>query len=53
VKGFRWSIKRVYRIYCELPNMRIKPKKRLKRDKPEPLAKAGIQQRMLVNEFHA
>ena len=30
--------KRVYRIYCELElNLRIKPKKRLKRDKPEPL----------------
>ena len=27
------------RIYCELElNLRIKPKKRLKRDKPEPLA---------------
>lgn len=39
VKGFRWNHKRVYRIYCELSlNMRIKPKKRLKRDKPEPLA---------------
>ncbi|SMP16175.1 hypothetical protein SAMN06265373_10327 [Shimia sagamensis] len=31
--------KRVYRIYCELElDLRIKPKKRLKRDKPEPLA---------------
>lgn len=39
VKGFRFNHKRVYRIYCELLlNMRIKPKKRLKRDKPEPLA---------------
>ncbi|KFX10030.1 transposase, partial [Pectobacterium parvum] len=39
VKGFRFNHKRVYRIYCELSlNMRIKPKKRLKRDKPEPLA---------------
>lgn len=39
VKGFRWNPKRVYRVYCELSlNMRIKPKKRLKRDKPEPLA---------------
>ncbi|OEU24535.1 transposase, partial [Yersinia ruckeri] len=38
VKGFRFNHKRVYRIYCELSlNMRIKPKKRLKRDKPEPL----------------
>ncbi len=39
VKGFGWNHKRVYRIYCELElNLRIKPKKRLKRDKPEPLA---------------
>jgi putative transposase len=39
VQGYGWNHKRVYRIYCELAlNLRIKPKKRLKRDKPEPLA---------------
>ena len=39
VKGFRWNHKRVYRIYRELElNLRIKPKKRIKRDKPEVLA---------------
>jgi putative transposase len=39
VKGFYWNHKRVYRIYRELElNLRIKPKKRLKREKPEPLA---------------
>ena len=39
VRGFGWNHKRVYRIYCELElNLRIKPKKRLKREKPEPLA---------------
>ena len=38
VKGFKWNHKRVYRIYRELElNLRIKPKKRLIRDKPEPL----------------
>lgn len=39
VKGFRWNHKRVYRIYRQLElNLRIKPKKRLVREKPEPLA---------------
>jgi len=39
VKGFRWNHKRVYRIYRELElNLRIKPKKRLVREKPEPLS---------------
>lgn len=39
VKGFRWNHKRVYRIYKELAlNLRIKPKKRLQREEPQPLA---------------
>ncbi|MGP1682422.1 MAG: IS3 family transposase [Giesbergeria sp.] len=39
VKGFGWNHKRVYRIYRELElNLRIKPKKRLVREKPQPLA---------------
>lgn len=39
VKGFKWNHKRVYRIYRELElNLRIKPKKRLTREKPEPLS---------------
>ncbi|UQN12731.1 IS3 family transposase [Methylococcus capsulatus] len=38
VKGFGWNHKRVCRICRELElNLRIKPRKRLKRDKPEPL----------------
>ena len=38
VKGFGWNHKRVYRIYRELElNLRIKPKKRLVREKPEAL----------------
>ena len=39
IKGYKWNHKRVYRIYCELElNLRIRPNKRLKREKPEPLA---------------
>ncbi len=37
VKGYKWNHKRVYRIYRELElNLRIKPRKRLIREKPEP-----------------
>ncbi len=36
VKGHPWNHKRVYQIYCELEfNLRIKPRKRLKCDKPD------------------
>lgn len=39
VKSFSWNHKRVYRIYRELElNLRIKPKKRLIREVPKPLA---------------
>jgi putative transposase len=39
VKGHPWNHKRVYRIYRELElNLRIKPRKRLVREKPEELA---------------
>ena len=39
VKGFRWNHKRAYRIYRELElNLRIKPRRRLKRDKPDALS---------------
>ena len=39
VKGFKWNHKRVYRIYCQLElNLRIRPKKRIVREKPEPLS---------------
>lgn len=39
VKGASWNHKRVYRIYRELElNLRIKPKRRIKRDKPDALS---------------
>ncbi len=39
VKGFGWNHKHMYRIYRELElNLRIKPRKRLVRQPPEPLA---------------
>jgi putative transposase len=38
VRGYGWNHKRVYRIYRELElNLRIKPRKRLVRARPEPL----------------
>ena len=38
VKGHGWNHKRVYRIYCELElNLRIRPKKRIVREKPDAL----------------
>jgi putative transposase len=39
VKGFGWNHKRIYRIYCELElNLRIKPRRRIQRDKPDALS---------------
>jgi len=39
IKGFKWNHNRVYRIYRELElNLRIKPRRRIKRDKPEALS---------------
>lgn len=54
VKGYGWNHKRVYRIYKELElNLRIKPKKRLVREKPQPLAvPAGINDSWSMDFMH-
>jgi putative transposase len=39
VKGFGWNHKRIYRIYREMElNLRIKPKRRIKRHRPDALS---------------
>lgn len=54
VKGFPWNHKRVYRICRELElNLRIKPKKRLKREKLEELSVPAEHHRDVVGELHA
>ena len=54
VKGHPWNHKRVYRIYRELElNLRIKPRKRLKREKPEALAVPDRPNRVWSMDFMA
>jgi putative transposase len=54
MKGYRWDHKRVYRIYRELElNLRIKPRKRIVREKSEPLAVSEGHQPALVDGLHA
>lgn len=52
VLGFKFNHKRIYRIYCELClNLRIKPKRRVKREKPEKLAVAQFQNHIWSMDF--
>ncbi len=52
VEGFRWNHKRVYRIYCELSlNLRIRPRRRLNRHKPEPLKQPLRQNQVWSMDF--
>jgi putative transposase len=54
VKGHGWNHKRVYRIYRELElNLRIKPRKRLKRDKPDELSVPDQPNRVWSMDFMA
>jgi putative transposase len=54
VKGFVWNHKRIYRIYRLLElNLRIKPKRRLVRELPQPLAvPEAINQAWSMNFMH-
>ena len=54
VKGFKWNHKRMYRIYKDLElNLRIKPRKRLVREKPEALTvPKGINQVWSMDFMH-
>jgi len=39
VRGYEWNHKRIYRIYCDLElNLRIRSRKRIRRERPVPLA---------------
>ncbi len=52
VEGFHWNHKRVYRIYCELSlNLRIRPRRRLNRHKPEPLKQPLHQNQVWSMDF--
>lgn len=54
VRGYAWNHKRVYRIYRQLElNLRIKPRKRLVRSKPEALSvPSAINQMWSVDFMH-
>ena len=54
VQGHVWNHKRVYRIYRELElNLRIKPRKRLKRERPEELAVPEVPNAVWSMDFMA
>lgn len=52
VKGYTWNHNRVYRIYRELElNLRIKPRQRLHRDRPDPLSVPTAPNQVLSVDF--
>ena len=54
VKGYPWKHKRVYRIYRELElNLRVKPRRRLVREKPDELAVPEAPNRTWSMDFMA
>ena len=53
IKGYGWNQKRVYRIYPELDlNLRIKPWRRIKRDRPDELSVPITINTGVVDGFH-
>ena len=54
VQGHGWNHKRVYRIYREQElNLRIKPRRRIKRDKPDELAVPEVPNQVWSMDFMA
>ena len=54
VRGYPWNHKRVYRIYRDLElNLRIKPRRRLLREKPDELAVSEASNRPMSMDFMA
>lgn len=52
VKQFSWNHKRVHRIYRELElNLRIKPRRRIQRERPEPLGTATQENQIWSMDF--
>lgn len=52
VCGYGWNHKRVYRIYCELRlNLRIRPRKRLERARPDPLHPPSLPNQVWSMDF--
>lgn len=54
VQGHPWNHKRVRRIYCELElNLRIKPRRRIRREKPEALSEPEAPNQVWSMDFMA
>lgn len=52
VKGYKWNHKRVHRIYCALElNLRIKPRRRLERERPDPLHPPSLPNQIWSMDF--
>lgn len=53
VRGYAWNYKRIYRIYWDLKlDLRIKPRKRLIRQAPQPLTAPSHANQVMVNGIY-